>query len=265
MDFQEKNFEYITQEFGAFLDGVERGDHLYLRALSHDARGKTPTKLADDFPTLAPDFHLPRELEFVHEHAHSSPLRISGPVNMWLHYDVMANIYCQIRGRKRLVLFPPADISHLAFDPGASSSSLDIFDPDAASGPASTSESSSSLSHTHPFETTLDPGDILFIPALWSHTSAAAPDHGVSVAVNVFFRNLPAHGYAAGRDVYGNRDLAAYERGRRDLARIVQAFEHLPPDVAGFYLDRLAGELGEEARKVGRNAGVLHTVYAELG
>lgn len=68
----------------------------------------------------------------------------------------------------------------------------------------------------------------------------------MSVAVNVFFRNL-RNGYAAGKDVYGNRDLQAYEKGRQDVAKIVKSFESLPTDVRGFYLQRLADEFMQKA------------------
>lgn len=68
----------------------------------------------------------------------------------------------------------------------------------------------------------------------------------VSIAVNVFFRNLKA-GYAAGKDVYGNRDLQAYEKGRLDVGKIAKSFEGLPTDMAKFYLERLADELMEKA------------------
>ena len=134
MDFQKKNFEYITQEFGPFIDSVERGDRVYLRALSKDAPNSKPTSLAEDFPAIAQDFELPPELEYVVQNAHSSPLRISGQVQMWLHYDVMANVLCQVRGRKRLLLFPPSDVSHLGFEAGASSSSVDVFGAEATAG-----------------------------------------------------------------------------------------------------------------------------------
>lgn len=89
------------------------------------------------------------------------------------------------------------------------------------------------------------PGDVLFIPPLWLHT--ASPTEDVSVAVNVFFRNLAPGVYAAGRDVYGNRDLQAYEKGRRDVEKVARSFDRLPRDVARFYLDRLADELREKA------------------
>jgi tRNA wybutosine-synthesizing protein 4 len=53
-------------------------------------------------------------------------------------------------------------------------------------------------------------------------------------------------GYAAGKDVYGNRDLQAYERGRQDIAKIVKSFDSLPADVREFYLRRLAQEFEQK-------------------
>lgn len=80
------------------------------------------------------------------------------------------------------------------------------------------------------------------------------------MAVNIFFRNLPDSTYAAGRDVYGNRNLAAYEEGRRDLDKIVRRFttrsrdhgsaivlEEIPRCTSRAYLLRLAKELQEKA------------------
>ena len=99
--------------------------------------------------------------------------------------------------------------------------------------------------HTSPHEAILKPGDILFIPPLWLHT--ASPGTGqVTVAVNVFFRNLSG-GYAVGRDVYGNRDVQAYEKARNDLQRMARSFAGLPREMARFYLLRLAQELQDTA------------------
>ena len=148
----------------------------------------------------------------------------------------MANVLCQIRGERRLILFPPSDVQHLQVPAGASSSTVDIFqnlDGSVTAPPA-----------TSPQEAVLKPGDILFIPPLWLHT--ASPTGQVSVAVNVFFRNLSA-GYAAGRDVYGNRDLQAYEKGRNDVQKIARSFQGLPPDMARFYLLRLVQDLKDQA------------------
>lgn len=93
MDFNAKNFRYVTKKFGEFADEVKQGGRLYLRALASDEPAAQPADLDKDFPELAADFALPPELAFVAENRFSSVLRISGPVNMWLHYDVRLDIH----------------------------------------------------------------------------------------------------------------------------------------------------------------------------
>jgi tRNA wybutosine-synthesizing protein 4 len=88
MDFNAKNFNYVTKEFGMFMDEVARGGKMYLRALSEGSPADKPAVLSHDFPSLAEEFILPPGLSFVAENTFSSVLRITGPVNMWLHYDV---------------------------------------------------------------------------------------------------------------------------------------------------------------------------------
>jgi tRNA wybutosine-synthesizing protein 4 len=88
MDFPKKNFSYVTKTFGEFIEQADNGERLYLRSLSFDKPSHLPANITTDFPSIAADFQLPPELSLVVENAHSSPLRISGPVIMWLHYDV---------------------------------------------------------------------------------------------------------------------------------------------------------------------------------
>ncbi|KAL2829934.1 hypothetical protein BDW59DRAFT_170256 [Aspergillus cavernicola] len=239
MSFQTKNFAYTSKAFGAFMDEVHAGSRQYLRSISTAQPTKLPAGLARDFPNLKEDFRLPEALSTVVENEHSSPLRISGPVTLWLHYDVMANVLCQIQGEKRLILFPPSDVQHLDVPAGASSSNINIFQ-NRADG------SIAGIPRTSPHEALMKVGDILFLPPLWLH--AAAPTGNVSVAVNVFFRNL-SQGYAAGKDVYGNRDVQSYEKARKDLEKMQKSFGGLPPDMGRFYLLRLAGELQEMAER----------------
>ncbi|KAG5749106.1 hypothetical protein H9Q69_011561 [Fusarium xylarioides] len=231
MDFNSKNFRYVTEPFSAFMAKAARGEAVYLRALSEAKPTESPANLQDDFPTLADDFQLPEELGLIKDRMFSSVLRISGRAKMWLHYDVMANVYTQIQGSKRMVLLPPTDVNNLAFAPGASSSSLDVL---------AALDKQELVSTTNPYEAILEPGDLLYIPAMWLHT--ASPTTDLSVAVNVFFRDLDS-GYSTGRDVYGNRDLAAYEKARQDISRIVKSFDRLPSEIRDFYLKRLADEL----------------------
>jgi len=233
MTFKDKNFQYVKQPVATFLDNIAQGSQSYLRAISSSQPNKLPTKLEEDFPTIASDFRLPEAFDLVKANYHSSPLRISGPVSLWLHYDVLSNVLCQVKGSKTLHLYPPSDVKYLNFPPGGSSSNTDML-----------TSNDPKLRYTHPHVARLQPGDILFIPPMWSHT--ATPENGVSVAVNVFWRGLDK-GYAAGKDVYGNRDLQAYENGRRDVEKILKAFRDIPADIAKFYLDRLAGEIQEKA------------------
>lgn len=88
MDFNSKNFRYVTSGFQSFINTAQAHGKVYLRALSAAEPSGKATSLKADFPGLAADFHLPSELDWVENNIHSSVLRISGPVNMWLHYDV---------------------------------------------------------------------------------------------------------------------------------------------------------------------------------
>ncbi len=88
MDFNAKNFRYVTDDFGNIMARAKNGDRLYLRSLSNDKPTEKPAKLEEDFPGLAADFILPEQLRYVKEQLFSSVLRVSGKVNMWLHYDV---------------------------------------------------------------------------------------------------------------------------------------------------------------------------------
>lgn len=240
MDFQHKNFRYVKKPFKDFIDDITGGSPQYLRSLSSENPAGKPADISVDFPELASSFGIPPQLDAVKQKMHSSVLRISGPVTMWLHYDVKSNVLCQIHGSKRLILYPPSDVSLFSIPPGTSSSSINCFDTGR--------DRHSSLALTHPQEALLQPGDVLFIPPLWLHT--ASPVDNVSISVNVFFRNMDA-GYAPGRDTYGNRDLQAYEKGRRDIEKISKSFDKLPTDMGKFYLERLADELKEKAQRHG--------------
>ena len=88
MDFQSKNFAYSKKLFEEFVDQIDRGDKLYMRSLSVQRPTEVPADISRDFPSICNDFRLPHELALVIENMHSCPLRISGPVIMWLHYDV---------------------------------------------------------------------------------------------------------------------------------------------------------------------------------
>ncbi len=88
MDFVSKNFQYTNMSFGEFIAAIDQEEKLYLRSLAIENPSQVAAEFQRDFPSISSDFQLPPELQTVIDNAHSSPLRISGPVNMWLHYDV---------------------------------------------------------------------------------------------------------------------------------------------------------------------------------
>lgn len=99
MNFLSKNFKYTTQSFHDFIDCVfspAGEEKVYLRAVSEDAKNK-PTRLEDDFPSLAEDFKIPEILcgegGIEEGRVFSSVLRVGGVgTSMWLHYDVLLSL-----------------------------------------------------------------------------------------------------------------------------------------------------------------------------
>ena len=87
MLFESKNFVIQKTSFGDFMDAIVNGEKRYLRSVSAQGPRK-PANFSTDFRGLAEDFSLPKELSIPLELVHSSVLRISGDINMWLHYDV---------------------------------------------------------------------------------------------------------------------------------------------------------------------------------
>jgi tRNA wybutosine-synthesizing protein 4 len=235
----------MKRTVGSFLDSISCGSHAYLPTVSLSQSNEPSNKLEEDFPEIAADFHLPASIDEVNSHNRSSSLQISGPVSLPLHYNVLSNILCQVRGRKTMHVYPPSDVKYLSFPPGSSSSDIDVLtsrDPD--------------LRLTHPHVAHLGPGDVLFIPPMWSHM--ATSEESINIAVDVFWRSLKLV-HAMDKDVYGKQDLQAYEDGRQDVEKIVKAFEGLPEDIKRFYLDRLAGEVLEKRGKAGAGAGEKKT------
>jgi tRNA wybutosine-synthesizing protein 4 len=96
MNFLSKNFKYITQPFVSFIDAVFNSttERVYLRSVSDDAKNK-PANLAEDWPSLAPDFEIPSILRgqngIPQGSVFSTVLRVgSVGTSMWLHYDVIS-------------------------------------------------------------------------------------------------------------------------------------------------------------------------------
>jgi len=123
----------------------------------------TQTSLPRFFPELLPDIIYP---PYLGARPQDSRIWIGQPGNVtWLHYDAMHNFLCQVRGRKRLVLFPPSDLRNLYpqhfLSPSPHHSQVDIEAADYEKFPRAR--------RAVPVEVTLEQGEMLFLPAGWWH------------------------------------------------------------------------------------------------
>jgi len=234
MDFLTKNFTYQNMRMDSMIRTAANStdQFLYLRSVSGEVRSRT-ADLNQDYPSIAPDFVpppglIPLDREF------SRVLRVSsGGVRVWTHYDVMDNIYCQVLGHKQAVLWPPDQADKLYLS-GDKSSVLDIDHPDLEIFP--------NFPSAKKMKVDLEPGDILFIPALWFH-NMLAQDFGV--AVNVFWKELDDEMYD-GKDLYGNKDHVVAARAMRTVDNMVKQLENLPPVYRDFYARKLADRLRQK-------------------
>lgn len=135
-------------------------------------------------------------------------------INLWignshsvtaLHKDNYENIYVQVLGRKHFVLLPPLCqpcVNEQALRPASyirgtvsRREGLDLtlevgddvpfatWDPDEPD--AATTQYSNLAS---PLRVTLEPGDMLYLPAMWYHkVSQSSSDEGICVAVNYWY------------------------------------------------------------------------------
>jgi hypothetical protein len=98
-----------------------------------------------------------------------------------LHYDVPNNFLAQIRGRKRIILFAPAQTAFLYpyTTKAYNMSRVDIDHPDLATYPR--------FSHARPIEIVLEPGEMLFLPPFWWHQVYSLE---LGMSVNVWWTPL---------------------------------------------------------------------------
>merc|ERR1712029_64349 len=134
----------------------------------------------------------------------SSVLRVSSSqIRVWTHYDVMDNVYCQIIGHKRAVLWSPSQVEKL-YMVGDKSRVVDIDNPDLDQFP-------------------------MFA-------------HDFGVAVNVFWKELDEKLYD-NKDPYGNKDHVPAAKAFQSADNIIKNLHQLPPEYRDFYCKRIIEKL----------------------
>nr|CAI5821854.1 unnamed protein product [Callosobruchus analis] len=94
------------------------------------------------------------------------------------HYDEQQNLFAQIRGFKRCILFSPDQFECLYPHP------VDFDNPDYTKFPK--------FKHVKGFETVVGPGDVLYIPIYWWHHIESLLTGGPTVTVNFWYKGGPS-------------------------------------------------------------------------
>jgi hypothetical protein len=133
------------------------------------------------FPQLTNDIKLPDY--FKEKRLISTNLWFAGAGNITpLHYDLVHNLFAQVIGRKRFILFEPKQVRLLypfpKSSPIAHFSRVNIDNPDLGMFPH--------FRHAKPLECALEPGDILFIPIFWWHQV-----YSLDMSVSISFWSNP--------------------------------------------------------------------------
>jgi lysine-specific demethylase 8 len=172
----DKMFSLGKGRFGDFLDEVtagppgDRSKRLFTgdeQFLIQRRQGKTTVN--EELRVLLDDVEVPSLVPGDRLYTVWGWFSGSG-VRTWLHYDNNGchNFNAQITGTKRCLLFAPSELSRMApyplggSNPAYNCSQIDIEQPDLEKFPE--------FRGTPCFEATLEPGDLLFIPAWWFHT-----------------------------------------------------------------------------------------------
>lgn len=137
---------------------------------------------AEAVPEIIPDMPVWN----VHRGRHEFTLFAGQDSVTWAHFHALQHaVMFELRGRKRVTLFPPADSRFLyphslVRAPHFNVSRADVFAPDFERFPM--------LAETHPVEATLEPGDALFIPVYWWH---AVRGTGRVLSLSLFWGTHP--------------------------------------------------------------------------
>lgn len=185
-DLTALNFDSGRMPLGAFLDEVA--------AQLDAARPSSLYVGSTDVDAWLPGLRAENDLVLGHAmFAHNPPL-----VGIWIgnrtvaaaHYDMSNNIACNMVGRRRFTLFPPEQVHNLYPGPleptpgGQVVSMVDPRAPDLDLYPRfAEARFAARIAE-------LEPGDVLFYPALWWHQVEALD--GFNVMINYWWNTSPA-------------------------------------------------------------------------
>ena len=195
------NFEYLASKAGSVSIGVTKSNanalpspdiepnikfeklriDAYIASLMQENKNvsaNTSIPLTN-IPGLAEDIEVPSYIDRAALHAAYIWIASSNALTR-LHYDPYHNLYACISGRKKVILIAPKFLPQVYPHPWHSKyshhSRVDIDNPDLTRFPR--------FAEVTRLETTLEPGDMLFIPIDWWHQVYGLDN---SIVVNLFW------------------------------------------------------------------------------
>ncbi len=182
-------------------------------------------------------------------------------VSLWMgnktivsaHHDIPDNIACVVIGRRRFVLFPPAQLKNLYIGPldfnpaGPAISMVDLHNPDFEKYP----RYREALAHAQIAE--LEPGDAIYIPSMWwHHVEGLMP---FNLMVNYWWTAFPSY-LGSPQDAFTHalmniRSLPEDERAHWKNLFDYYIFDSNPDNTAHIPQEKLGvlGELDEMAAR----------------
>ena len=142
-----------------------------IRQVAREARFEKPSGVAVQSAPLAecaPGFAAENRLSIL-DASVAPRIWFGNAVVTPAHFDESHNVACVVAGRRRFTLFPPEQIANLYIGPlgfaptGTPISLVDLRNPDFERFPLFRN------ALEHAFIAELEPGDAMFIPALWWH------------------------------------------------------------------------------------------------
>jgi hypothetical protein len=166
----------LTSLLRTLLDPVENQRSIYM--------GSTSTK------HMLPAFAAENPMPLLDEANAEPRIWIGNDSRVAPHYDEADNIACVVGGRRRFILFPTDQVANLYVGPldrtiaGQPISMVDLEAVDYERFPAFRE------AERHALVADLEPGDAIYIPALWWHAVQATGE--VNALVNYWWTEQPA-------------------------------------------------------------------------
>src|SRR5699024_3660507 len=156
----------------------------------------------------------------------SSVFRISSKeIVVWTHYDVLDNVLVQIKGTKRVTLFPPSDAQYLYLI-GDKSAIVDLDEEEIDTNYPLFAKATR-------FDCVLEEGDVICIPALWLHNTIALP---FSTGVNFFWKDDLLGEFYNKSDTSGNKDFIPAADAYSNMDKAIKYLSKLLTKYNQFYI-----------------------------